>query len=954
MPDQDGNLYEWEQRIMDVLNGVLNPPREIDLEKLTEMFNDWQSALIAQANFRSRVEEGTITVTENTEEEILRIGTNHMQKLGLPDGTEFKTMEFNDFKKMIQSLEPPENEPYTKEETVYFIQEVTEDVRDNSGLSIEEALPLVRANLLTEWELETTGKNKGKYVIKSDIRANVATTSDIPAYGVLYERSLELDADPRYMTDGDKFYLMLKQASEAGKISNTMYSALTDKDIQEDPEQAAAALQMMGFYPGDDPVATLDAINRRYMADFWVITDEVRDDLKGRTNMERAFADLIGDDPMKVMPVYGRLQITDDQTFNRFSESNFDISKTIEKNITDHMKLAKDSEGNSLDPSYRGRTKELKGAMGEAQRLMITELENSPEGKAYIANPTPENLLDLYKIYENTLHQDYGSQVQTIFTDSLKSDYIETRDNGTENQVNNLAKHILYKFGISAADVTKEDIGDVVSRMGNYEDMESFLQDETAKAEIRKAHIERADSNPFSFDTDEFTGQQKAVQAILMAMLNNGEITPAQYRAYAESSIEKRDFIASLMKGKTSEQEVMAVPQIIDSINEAIAEGEEKIAKEITETEEEKAESARATLNREVKSLIFEDLRKQGIIDDESSPEFLQHIQNKVMADIQRKIILRGGIDDESEIEGIVAEHIGQLPIYERDDASYMVQLAPTAEDVMAGRSLPPGVDPRKIAKPTPEFDISVFTPELQQIAIDNPELAGFISQEMRMPGFESEWQKAAQTRSKESYLDREAAVQLQEDRLAGFERRLERGTELDQAQTQLEAAQARLRAAETPVPIEDIAVGAVSVEDARRAVADAERMVAEAPRSGAEAAFERAQAQFEREVPSQVTEGQPGFFRSEQNLADIRKMMVQEGQTQEEFFESQLPGFERRFEASPFFKQQQERIEQEKETERRMAEAEERRAESERRTLLRSGRGGGAGTARTVFGRRQ
>ena len=944
MPDQDGNLYEWEQRIMDVLNGVLNPPREIDMSDFVDNLETWNNTVLEQFNNK------TLTL-ENI--------NNYKLKYGFPDEMEIRNYTLIELEELIQASEPPENEPYTKKETLNFIREVAEDVRDNSGLSIEEAFPLVRANLLTEWELETTGKNKGKYVIKSDIRANVATTSDIPAYGVLYERSLELDADPRYMTDNDKYYLMLKQASEAGKISNTMYSALTDKDIQEDPEQAAAALQMMGFYPGDDPVATLDAINERYMDDFWVITDEVRDDLKGRTNMERAFADLIGDDPMKVMPVYGRLQITDDQTFNRFAESNFDISKTIEKNITDHMKLAKDSEGNSLDPSYRGRTKELKGAMGEAQRLMITELENSPEGKAYIANPTPENLLDLYKVYENTLHQDYGGQVQTIFTDSLKSDYIETRDNGTETQVNNLAKHILYRFGISAADVTKEDIGDVVSRMGNYEDMESFLQDETAKAEIRKAHIERADSNPFSFDTDEFTGQQKAVQAILMAMLNNGEITPAQYRAYAESSIEKRDFIASLMKGKTSEQEVMAVPQIIDSINEAIAEGEEKIAKEITETEEEKAESERATLNREVKSLIFEDLRKQGIIDDESSPEFLQHIQNKVMADIQRKIILRGGIDDESEIEGIVAEHIGQLPIYERDDASYMVQLAPTAEDVMAGRSLPPGVDPRKIAKPTPEFDISVFTPELQQIAIDNPELAGFISQEMRMPGFESEWQKAAQTRSKVSYLDREAAVQLQEDRLASFER-IQRGTELDQARTQLEAAQLRLRTAEAPGIPKNVSdyytPSAEEVRAARRAVVDAERMVAEAPSSAADTAFERAQAQFEREVPSQVTEGRkaPGFFQSEQNLADISKMMVQPGQTQKEVFESQLPGFERRFEASPFFKQQQERIEQEKETERRMAEAEERRAESERRTLLRSGRGGGAGTARTVFGRRQ
>jgi hypothetical protein len=695
---------------------------------------------------------------------------------------------------------------------------------------------------------------------------------------------------------------------------------------------------------------------------------------------------------------------------------------------------------------------------------MVGKIEASPEGKAYIANPTPENLIAVYKLYENELHKNYGKNVQQILTDAFKSNYIAVRDNGTESQVNNLAADILFRIGIPAAEATKEDIADVISRMGNYEDKESFIRDETAKAEIRQAHLERVASNLFPFDTDDFPGQQKAVQAILMAMLNNGDITPAQYRAYAESSVEKQDFIASLMKGKKSEKEVMAVPQIIDSINEAIAEGEEKIV----ETGEEKAESERATLNRDINRLIFEDLQRRGIIDEESSPEFLQHIQDKVMADIQRKIILRGGIDAESEIEGIVGEHMGQLPIYERDDVAYQVQLAPTAEDVMAGRSLPPGVDPRKIAKPTPEFDISVFTPELQKIAIDNPELAGFISQEMQMPGFESEWQKAAEARPRKSYLDRAAAIELQEERLASFQRAAEvgeepesirairesftipgwsdtRGTaararrllseelekaeagmpakiqerredvirlenqvraeealekaeaqavregslaslqlavekeigvsEFGRARQELAEAQELLRLTELPYEPGEEYIGLIDeTEEAQRAVEQAEAALGVTPQvtGPAEAALKQAQAQILSREPLEVarfmvTRGRPGTiaeFREEipdydiqvaQNLADIKKSVyVQPGQTQEEFFETQLPGFERRFEVSPFFKQQEERMKRQTEIEEEEKRVADKKAETDRRTLLRSGRGVGAGTARTVFGRRQ
>ena len=101
--------------------------------------------------------------------------------------------------------------------------------------------------------------------------------------------------------------------------------------------------------------------------------------------------------------------------------------------------------------------------------------------------------------------------------------------------------------------------------------------------------------------------------------------------------------------------------------------------------------------------------------------------------------------------------------------------------------------------------------------------------------------------------------------------------------------------------------------------------------------------------------EGQPGegtVFNlygpaQQQTLAGMAKMMTTAGATQREFFEKQLPGFQKRFEASPFFRMEQERLAAETETEERRTESEERAEESRRRGRLRGG-------ALTVFGRRQ
>ena len=157
MVDKDGKLEAWEQRIMDVLNNVLNPPREIDMADFVANLDTWNNTVLELFKDKTLTQEDV---------------NGYKLAYGFPDEMETRNYALGELEELIEASELPENEPYTEEETYHFIQEVIEDVRDNSGLSLEEALPFVEANLLTEWKLEKTGKNKGKYVIKSDIRAN--------------------------------------------------------------------------------------------------------------------------------------------------------------------------------------------------------------------------------------------------------------------------------------------------------------------------------------------------------------------------------------------------------------------------------------------------------------------------------------------------------------------------------------------------------------------------------------------------------------------------------------------------------------------------------------------------------------------------------------------------------------------------------------------------------------
>ena len=100
----------------------------------------------------------------------------------------------------------------------------------------------------------------------------------------------------------------------------------------------------------------------------------------------------------------------------------------------------------------------------------------------------------------------------------------------------------------------------------------------------------------------------------------------------------------------------------------------------------------------------------------------------------------------------------------------------------------------------------------------------------------------------------------------------------------------------------------------------------------------------------------QQEFFAGAGFARQAKFQAMTPGQTTQEFFTGQLPGFEQRYKDSAYFKQEESRLKQEAEQQAAREDRERRtrteRSQRERRALLRGGTGQGRGLS--VFTRRQ
>ena len=145
-------------------------------------------------------------------------------------------------------------------------------------------------------------------------------------------------------------------------------------------------------------------------------------------------------------------------------------------------------------------------------------------------------------------------------------------------------------------------------------------------------------------------------------------------------------------------------------------------------------------------NLVYDILKQRGILTPDVSTEFLSNLDRNVAPLIARRV-MAGDYSSIEEIQAEIERQVDAMPAYEISSADYDRQTGAT----------PPGFPggPGFRAQPaTPQFDVSAFTTELQEMAFDRPELAGFIQQQIQLPGFEKQWQQAAKRQLRH---DREA-----------------------------------------------------------------------------------------------------------------------------------------------------------------------------------------------------
>ena len=194
-----------------------------------------------------------------------------------------------------------------------------------------------------------------------------------------------------------------------------------------------------------------------------------------------------------------------------------------------------------------------------------------------------------------------------------------------------------------------------------------------------------------------------------------------------------------------------------------------------------------------------------------------------------------------------------------------------------------PGLVARPAPTPNP-FTLDSISQEILELAVDRPELARFIEQQIALPGFEERFRQVA-------------VPQLDEE------------------------AYSEAFASDTEIAAER----AASAQAARDEIEDIEQLQRIEAQEGVEMDAQGMQQQIDQERQSRLAElrqterrdsAQPGA--DPEVRQSVRERLTTPAQTIGQFFAQELPGFERRFEESPFFRLEQERKEREDEQRRR------------------------------------
>ena len=846
-------------------------------------------------------------------------------------------------------------EPITMDKMVNFVEELTDEAMrgmEERGLEPNRAeiRSYVSENIFHDWDLDKSGK-----AVRTDRELKSVPIGVLDAFNSISGASQELMFDPEHLTFSDKFYLGIDGAIEKGIYPDAIKSIVLDGGT-DDPQTIAYMLNFFGIDGGDDPEGMLDNVLATWEASY---TENLRSLIQTSRVSEKGtddfFAMIAGSTtesggPEDVFPRFAEAEKADQDLYDDFTQFNWDFNKSIEANVkslaavnnktfdeTDsygNPKMFNLSPNSDEWPSFMLEDNNLsivKKQAGKLQGDIINEIMNTTDGQAYVealndraTNPSLEDAFAIYKLYDELVgtngekfYENVLEKVDTQQTTAFREKMFSL------NEREKVAKNYLSEIDKIPDDVPQELISFVASRIRDFDNYNDMLDPNSEEAKtFRQEVIVKSNEiemmRPFEDDVTTVEGRESALDTFLQRNLS-----AEQYAAYSQASDELKINLTDQVGQFTNESDLLRAPVFMQSLNTAITNGQERVAAKAAVTRD----TARDKLNSELGERIMGELRSRGLVSSSTSLAFADHLEKNVISKMIRRAELGGGVDSMQDITALVDQHMGVFEDGERTEAGSLGAFDVFESDFIRQTGDPfnppmfPGGPSIRTEKPVEAivFDEAFKNAELRSIALERPEFAAFLQSQMASTDFKEQWEKASKP---------QFDVQKFRTTIGGMERD---SAEFTKNQQRLRAHE-RMYAdiASDPKSEEQLAVAAGSLKE-------------EQERFRRETGVDPVTGQ-RRAVPKAFMPG--GFAREA-----ARRQATTPAMTTEEFITSQLPGFEKRFEESPFYQKEIERVQREDELEQRKAEAERRRTEAERRSSLR--RPTGTRGTFTLFGRR-
>ena len=673
---------------------------------------------------------------------------------------------------------------------------------------------------------------------------------------------------------------------------------------------------------------------------------KVLDDLAHKT--------LIGDvelDPADIYPMVGFSALEDQDMYQRFLDFTWDFNDSAESNFTRFLNTTEFTGPNGLpfiydldnDESWlqfqgdgRFTIESIKKAARKKRTEAIKIITDGDLGKQYqeqldageVNNPTA---YQMFKNFNYVIGEDAESLSQHLFDQVSAEETAQWKKDITKwqkrdaNAIEYLKRfrHIMQNGGY-----TDRDVAELASpeTLGKYSSFNDMLNDEA----LSQAVLARWQENQtLAFiEPTEYTNFD-SISELLEKIAKTGAQAQDEWLGWQNAKAEDKAALYDLLSQNQYESQHAALndPEFRSAMGQVMQVGYGNYE-----------ESAFSDYQKGLTTDITSRFRDFGIINANTNPEFYDFLNNNIIPDIKLQAEM-AGVQSDAALDALISNIVGNS---QAEYDAFVRQMDSSTPPTAPG--MPKGIPSQPIRRqpepePAPVFDLTGMTPALLEIAEERPEYATWLQGQMQGTAFQQAWDAASRpTRT----FDRE---QYEEE--TGFRHKgdvvgdtPEAEAERAKLPTKEELLERGIRPYGAGVDYKATFPGSFGQAPSPWATEEVEAAVEAPPVEYTYPEF----GLFGEGIPASDQPEAPVEESEESKKARERRSIIREGardrattvtpgMTQEEFFESRLPGFEDQFKLTREFQQA------------------ERRRLADRRRLLATGRGGG-GRAFSVFRR--